>query len=274
VDATGFTVTTDKETYTTTDTVKFAFTGNPWYLTFFSGEPYHQYQYRDRFTADGKPQISFTSTMTVGSQTNTLRLLVSTDFSGVYDSTNVYNATWTDLTDKVTFSSVADTKSGDIDLSSFLDGDKPVYIAFKYTGAAKKAQRTWTIKTLAVDNVLNDGTSYEVLGIGESTLGFKSIAMKVPAIAWTISATQLQIKGYTTDLNSVADTEGWVVSKPINLRKVFPDTGTQLKNMTTSMSTLNYIYGTTGSYKATFVATNANRYSEKSDVKEIDITVQ
>lgn len=275
VDATGFTVTTDRESYTTADTVRFAFTGNPWYLTFYSGEPYHQYEYRDRVTADGVPKLSFTSTIATGSQTNTLKLLVSTDFSGVYDSTNVYNATWTDLTSKAVLAGGTDTKSGDIDLSSFLNGDKPVFIAFKYTGTAGTAQRTWTIKSLAVDNnVLIDGTSHEVLGIGESTLGFKSVAMKVATIAWTISTSQLQIKGFTTSANSVADTEGWVVSKPINLRKVLPDTGTPLKNMTTSMSSLNYIYGTAGTYKATFVSANINRYSEKGEVQEIPITVQ
>lgn len=274
VDATGFTVTTDKEIYTAADTVRFAFTGNPYYLTFYSGEPYHKYEYRDRLTATGVPLLSFTSTIATGSQTNTLKLLVSTDFSGVYDSTNVYNATWTDITSKAVLAGAADTKSGNIDLSAFLNGDKPVYIAFKYTGTAGTAQRTWTIKTLAVDNVLADSTSHEVLGIGESTLGFKSVVMKVPSVAWTISTTQLQIKGFTTNTNSVANTEGWVVSKPINLRKVFPDTGTPLKNMTTSMSSLNYIYATPGTYTATFVAANINRYSEKSDVQEIPITVQ
>ncbi|MCS3798657.1 DUF5017 domain-containing protein [Niastella sp. OAS944] len=275
VDATGFTVTSDKEIYTTSDTVKFAFTGNPWYLTFYSGEPYHRYEYRDRLTADsGKPVLSFTSTATVGKQTNTLRLLVSTNFSGVYDSLNVYQATWTDITAEATLAGAADTKSGNIDLFPYVDGDKPLYIAFKYTGKALTAQRTWAIKLLAVDNVLKDSTSFEVLGIGESTVGFKAVPMKVPAIAWTISTTQLGIKGYTSDANSVADTEGWVVSKPINVKKVLPDTGTPLKNMTTSMSSLNYIYNTAGTYKATFVSANINRYSEKGEVQEIPITVQ
>lgn len=274
VDATGFTVTTNKETYTTADTVKFAFTGNPYYLTFYSGEPYHRYECRERLYEKGKPQLFFNSAQTTGSQTNTLKVLVSTDFSGVYDSTNVYNATWTDITGNVLATGSTATESGNIDLSQFNTSDHPVYVAFKYTGTKGSPQRTWTIKLVAVDNVLTDNTSHEVLGIGESTAGFRSIPMKVPSVAWTISASQLQIKGFTTTALSVADTEGWVVSKPLNLNKVLPDTGTPLKNMTTSMSSLNYIYGIAGSYKATFVATNANRYSEKSDVKEIPITVQ
>jgi uncharacterized protein DUF5017 len=275
VDATGFTVTTDKETYTTTDTVKFAFTGNPYYLTFYSGEPYHQYEYRERLNEKGKPQLFFNSAQTTGAQANTLKVLVSTDFSGVYDSTNVYNATWTDITSSAILApGSAAVESGNIDLSQFINSDHPAYVAFKYTGTKGTSQRTWTIKLVALDNVLADNTSYEVLGIGESTTGFKSIPMKVPSVAWTISTTQLQIKGFTTNALSVADTEGWVVSKPLNLTKVLPDTGTPLKNMTTSLSSLDYNYGAAGSYKATFVATNANRYSEKSDVKEVPVTVQ
>jgi hypothetical protein len=275
VDATGFSVTADKETYTTADTVRFAFTGNPWYLTFYSGEPYHKYEYSERVTAQGVPQLSFSSQMTTGAQANTLKLMVSTDFSGVYDSTNIYQATWTDITSKaVLATSNTATPSGAIDLSAFVTSDRPVYVAFKYTGTAGTAQRTWTIKSIALNNVLADNTSYALLAMTESTAGFKSVPMKVPAVAWTISTSQLQIKGFTTTALSTADTEGWVVSKPLTLNKVSPDTGTPLKNMTTFMPSYNYMYDTPGSYKATFVATNANRYDEKSDVLEVPITVQ
>jgi hypothetical protein len=34
------------------------------------------------------------------------------------------------------------------------------------------------------------------------------------------------------------------------------------------------MYGAPGAYKATFVAANINRYDAKSDVKDVDITVQ
>jgi hypothetical protein len=274
VDATGFTVTADRESYTTADTVRFAFTGNPYYLTFYSGEPYHKYEFRDRETAAGTPQLSFTSQMTTGSQTNTLKLMVSTDFSGVYDSTNIYQATWTDITSKVKLATNnTATSSGIIDLSAFVTADHPAYVAFKFNGNAGTAQRTWTIKAVALDNVLADNTTYELLGIAESTDGFKAVAMKVPSIGWTISTSQLVIKGFTTNALSVSDTEGWVVSKPLRLNKVIPDTGTPLKNMTTNMSSYYYPYTTDGTYTATFVAANVSRYDEKSDVKEIPIIV-
>ncbi len=86
------------------DTVRFTFTGNPYYLTFYSGEPYHRYEYRDRETAGAGSAIVFHLCIDNGvTGTNTLALMVSTDFSGVYDSTNIYNATWTDITSKATW---------------------------------------------------------------------------------------------------------------------------------------------------------------------------
>jgi hypothetical protein len=273
VEATGFSVTTDKDSYAFTDTIRFSFTGNPYYLTFYSGEPYHRYEYNDRVTADGVPQLQFTTTIATGSQKNTLQLMMSADFSGVYDSTSIYQATWTDITSKVKLATTSTAlASGVIDLSQFATGDHPVYVAFKFTGAAGSAQRTWTIKSVELDNVLADSTSYTLLGIAESTAGFKAVPMKAPGVAWTISTTQLQIKGGTT--TSSLEAEGWVISKPLNLKKVLPDTGTPLKNMTTTLSSFSYMYGVPGTYKATFVAANINRYDAKSEVKDVDLTVQ
>jgi hypothetical protein len=273
VEATGFSVATDKDTYTLADTIRFSFTGNPYYLTFYSGEPYHRYEYIDRVTADGVPQLQFTTALTTGSQKNTLQLMVSTDFSGVYDSTSIYQATWTDITSKAKLATTSTVvASGLIDLSQFVTEEHPVYVAFKFTGAAGSAQRTWTIKSVALANVLADSTSYSLLGIAESTAGFRSVPMKAPGVAWTISTSQLQIKGGTT--TSSPEAEGWVISKPLNLKKVLPDTGTPLKNMTTALSSFSYMYDVPGTYKATFVAANINRYDEKNDVKDVDITVQ
>lgn len=273
VEPTGFSVTTDKDTYAAADAVTFSFTGNPWYLTFYSGEPGHKYENKDRVTADGLPQLSFTSQMTTGSQSNTLHLLVSSDFSGVYDSTNIYQATWTDITGKAKLATTnTATASGSIDLSQFINHDHPVYVAFRFTGTGGSAQRTWTIKSVALNNVLADNTSTSVLAIAESTAGFKSVPLKTSSVGWTISTSQLVIKGGTT--TSSTDAEGWLISKPLNLSRVLPDVGTQLKNMTTTLPLFNYTYGTPGSYKATFVAANISRYDEKGVVQEVDITVQ
>ena len=274
VNATGFSVTADKETLKANDTVNFSFTGNAWYLTFYSGEPGKKFENRDRVTADGIPQLQFTSYRQTGSQNNTLRVLVSTNFSGVYDSTNIYNATWTDITDKAKLSTGSDnTASGVIDLSSFVSNDHPAYIAFKYLGFKDaSAQRTWTIKAITLNNVLPDKMSYSLLTSAESTAGFQQVNMKTAAVKWTISSTQLQAKGGTV-ANS-PEAEAWVVSKALTLNRVTPDVGVPLKNMTTALSTYKYIYTAAGTYTATFLASNINRYDNKDDIQELTLKVE
>lgn len=269
----GFNVSANKENYTTADTVFFSFSGTPWSVTFFSGEPYHKYENRERVTADGKPIFQFSSTVTSGTQINTLSLLVSSDFNGSYDSTSIYQATWTDITDRaklaINSTSVA---SGAIDLTQFINNDHPVYIAFKYTGYENSAQRNWTLKSLTLDNVLVDNTSYNLLDISESAAAFKPVLMKNTAVKWTVSTSQLNFKGGTTATSPEA--EGWVISKPLNLRKVLPDYGVALKNMTTVMDSYYYIYPNPGNYTATFVVANTNRYDSKAAVHEVPVVIQ
>lgn len=268
-----FSVSSNKETYSLADTVFFSFSGAPWYLTFYSGEPYHKYENRQRVTADGTPKFQFTSTVTTGTQLNTLRLLVSSDFNGTYDSASIYQATWTDITDSATLATNSTSvASGAIKLTPFINNDHPVYIAFKYIGYANSSQRNWTLKSLTLDNVLIDGTSYNLLDISESAAAFKSVLMKNTAVKWTVSTSQLNFKGGTTATSPEA--EGWAISKPLNLRKVIPDFGVPLKNMTTVMDSYYYIYTTPGKYTATFVASNQSRYDGKEGVYEVPVGVQ
>ena len=268
-----FSVSANKETYTVADTVFFSFSGSPWYLTFYSGEPYHKYENRSRVTADGIPKFQFTSTVTTGTQANTLRLLVSSDFNGTYDSSGIYQATWTDITDsaKLAINSTS-VASGVINLTPFINNDHPVYIAFKYIGYAGSSQRNWTLKTLTLDNILPDNTSYNLLDISESTAAFKSVLMKNTAVKWTVSTSQLNFKGGTTTTSPEA--EGWAISKPLNLKKVIPDYGVPLKNMTTVMDSYYYIYTTPGNYTATFVTSNQSLYDSKEGVHEVPVTIQ
>lgn len=270
----GFSVSANKENYTIADTVFFSFSGTPWSVTFFSGEPYHKYENRERVTVtDGKPVFQFSSTVTTGTQTSTLALLVSSDFNGSYDSASIYQATWTDITGKATLAnSSASVLSGPIDLTQFINDDHPVYIAFKYTGYANSSQRNWTLRNLTLDNVLIDNTSYNLLDISESAAAFKPVIMKNTAVKWTVSTSQLNFKGGTTATSPEA--EGWVISKPLNLRKVLPDYGVALKNMTTVMDSYYYIYTNPGNYTATFVVSNTSRYDSKAAVHEVPVVIQ
>ncbi len=214
----GFTVSANKETYTTADTVFFLLPEIHGRLHFIPANPIINMRTGIGLPADGVPKFQFTSTVTTGTQANTLSLLVSSDFNGSYDSASIYQATWTDITDRAKLaSSSTSVSSGDIDLTQFINNDHPVYIAFKYTGYASSAQKNWTLRNLVLDNVLPDSTSHNLLDISESTAAFKSVLMKNTAVKWTVSTSQLNFKGGTTTASPEA--EGWVISKPLNPKK-------------------------------------------------------
>lgn len=55
--APNFNVTTDKTTFQANTDVNFLFTGNPDYITFYSGETGHVYEFRDRVTAGVRTDV-------------------------------------------------------------------------------------------------------------------------------------------------------------------------------------------------------------------------
>jgi hypothetical protein len=271
IDKPEFTVLTKSDTYKLGDTVVFNFSGNPDHITFFSGENGNNYIYKNRTKAEGTPQLQFTSFMQNGTQQNTLQLLASSDFNGTVDSTNVYNATWTDITSRATLSTGSDnTPSGIVDITDLAVKDKPIYLAFKYVGfqSATSAQRTWTIKNFILNNLLPDGNIVPLAGMVDASwigLSIKNIAAK-----WSITATQLQMAG--GNINT-PDNEDWIITKAIDLTKVAPDVGVPLKDMTTRLNGYSYIFKKPGTYKVTFVAANMNVKSQKSVVRELNITI-
>jgi hypothetical protein len=267
-DKVNFEVTTNKTTYKVGDTVTFKFAGNPDNITFFSGEEGYKYEFRSRIKATGKPQFQFTSYAQFGVQTNTLQVLASTDFSGIVDQ-NIANGGWKDITNLTTLSTGTDnTASGVVDLTQFI-GDKPLYLAYHFVGQAGTTQRTWTIKNFSVQNKLNDGPLVSVAD--QITAGFTQISLKNPSAVWVIAADNIKITGGNT---TSLENDDWVVSKPLNLDKVSPDVGVALKNITTKMTSYPYIFTKAGTYKITFLATNATVNKSESVVKELTITVE
>lgn len=265
-------VTLDKTSYAIGAPVTFNFSGEADIISFYSGVAGNDYKNRDRFRVDGKPQMQFTSYFQASTQPNTLRLLVSQDFTGTYDAENLLKATWTDITSRATLSTGTDnTPSGVVDLSDLQTPDVPIYIAFKYAASKASAQPTWTIKNLAVDNKLPDGSSVSIANTANLTWG--AINMLNPAKVWTYSTTQLQ---FVTSAAGIDDNEDWLISKPLQLDRVQRSFGINVKGSPTTKQT-SYIfpgYTTAGTYTVTFEAINANLWDKKTTVQEFTITVQ
>jgi hypothetical protein len=268
-----FDVTVEKNTFRVKDTIEFKFTGSANIITFYSGEPGKEYQFRERFEVDGKPQMQFTSYSQFGPQSNSLRLMVSSDFKNVFDTETLNLATWTDITSRAVLSTGTDnTPSGVIDLSDFVRKDTPIYIAFKYI--AKKlpvSQPTWTIKNVLVENKLADGSLVSIAKSADISWG--AINVLNPAKAWTVTAAQAQMSGGPIDTD---DNEDWIISKPLSLTRVQRSLGVNVKNNPTALQTKYIFTGYTapGTYTVTFEAINANKWDSKKIIKEIIITVQ
>jgi hypothetical protein len=268
-----FNAAADKSEYKINDKVTFTFSGNPYLITFYSGEEGKTYDFRNRYNADGAPQMKFTTFMQGGPQANSLSLLVSTDFNGTYNAENFALATWKDITAKATISTGADnTASGNVDLSEFMVAGKPAYISFKYAATVQPAisQPTWTIKNVAIDNKLADGTLLPVKTMG--TFSWSNINVSNPARAWAFSTTQLQMVGVAANTGSA--NEAWLISQPVVLNQVQRDVGLAIKDFTSSVASYQYAYAKAGTYKAVFEATNTTVYGSKTEVKEVIITVK
>jgi hypothetical protein len=268
----GFQVSTGQLTYAAGDTVRFKFSGNADNIVFWSGKPGQKYEYRDRtFVAGNTITLNFKSFSQSGvvDQTN-IKLLVSTDFTGIYDSANIKSATWQDISNRAIWSSGADqTPSGDIDLTDFASANKDMAIAFRYVTsvvADAATQNRWVFRSFDLKSTSTDGGVTALAAMGNA--GWKEWSFLDADTKWTISASQLVSNRSFTALN-----DDWVITKLFNPNKVAPDRGFVLKNIATALSDYEVVYADPGTYKVTVVATNANSGGHKEIIRELELTI-
>jgi hypothetical protein len=269
VEAPAFDVHIASTTYKVGDTINFEFTGDPQNIVFWPGTPGRVYEYKDRlFTVGNKLLMKFNTYQQFGIRNN-LTVLVSNDFNGTYDTTNVKKATWTDITSRAVLSSGADqTQSGVLDMSEFTAGNKAVTLAFRYVTTSITNQNRWVIRTFNADNQAEDGTITSMATM--STAGWKAVDFKNPAAVWSITSAQLLLQGSNNALD-----DDWVLTKSFNPTAVSPDKGIAIKNITVNLDKYAAagIYTKPGTYKAVFEATNASYENVERVVKEITLTI-
>ena len=239
--------------------ITFSLTGNNANnVVFYSGESGHNFDFRERFYADNDMVVNFSTWVRYGEIYQNLQFLVSNDFNGIYDEGSVEAANWIDLSDKFTFSSGVDrTPSGEVSLKEYA-GDDPnaqLYVAFRYRDNEKPRQNNWIIRTITLDLISPEGVRSSSAAM--STMGWKVVDFKNPAVTWNISSsTQILIDGGTNQ----PENDDWVISKAFNLRKGTPDKGVYL-NSVTSRDYI-YTYNTPGTYKAVFDWYDGSNYSQ------------
>lgn len=275
VDEPAFEVSVEKTTIQKGEEIVFHFTGNPDNIVFYSGEPGANYSQRNRSYGDGIPQLNFTSYLQNAGETNTLQLLISTDYTG--DSANIASANWIDITSRAILSTGTDkTASGTIDLSEFGSLNKPVYFAFRYLGYkdASKKQPTWTIRTFNVENLFADG--YASPNALITQLGWRAFNIKNTTAGWAIASDGATLSINGTGSGSVnEDNDDWVISRAVDLKKAKPDLGVPIRSLNTvPLLSYPFTYDSSGTYKATFLAFNKTIDEEKAVVREVTITVE
>ena len=279
----------DSAYYSLGSKATFNFTGNPFTITFFSGEIGHRYLYRNRTSVSGTSSFIFTAALNLGTQSGTLHVMVSSNFKGVAagDTTatlaNIAAASWTDVTpaNLPTTGSVTDT----INLSSYATQGTPVYVAFKYTAQAGVLQNKWTITNVNLTNTLADGSVYTIANLNAATTAIINYGgaqtyspgwvAYTPANTkkWTVSASSL-IMDSTSAATALTSAESWAFMGSIDLTKVTPDVGVGVKGIGSAIAPFAYTYSARGTYSAGFLATNNSQYTTDSIVRYVPVVIK
>lgn len=283
-----FDVQTSSNTYKVGQEIIFNFTGNAQNIAFWSGAKGSVYANKDRVTENGVlKSLQFNTQAGGGTINNSLSLLVSKDFSGVFSTADIAKANWTDITNRANLSSNAtpaagaNTASGVVNISDFAtDEDTPVYFAFRYLSPSSStlAPREWTISSFSITNTLADNTVSSVIA-SMRVAGFKAFDIKNPIVLWNLTpsiATVAMTMPGASVADNRAENEDWVISAPVKLNTVSSvDVGLPVSSLTSLSPTTSYkyTYRAPGVYKVTFRAFNLNLDEVKEVIKELTITI-
>jgi hypothetical protein len=279
-----FDVVADSTSYNLGSKTTFTFSGKPEFINFYSGEIGKRFEFKDRDTANGTPVLRFNSQMNNGTQPNTLKLMITSVLNGLIDSSSIVNTAWTDISSRAVWATNATaTSSGNINLSDFAALNKPVYIAFKYNAAAGSIQNRWTLTGFSLRNILSDGTSYVIdsvptvtaavnygnatnlpVWMGQRTAGTPSVL--------DVRATMI-VAGASTAAAATSAVEAWIVTGPVNLKKVTPDAGVPIQTISNYVPFTTYTYTKSGTYNAVFVGSNINVNKQSEASRKLAVTI-
>lgn len=281
VNVPAFDVTMEKSSWRAGEEVKFRLSGDPDLVSFYSGEPLHDYAFvAGRIVETDGLDLSFNSNVEFGKQADQLSVMASVDFNGGARFEDITAATWTDITARFKLAGNATyTPSGKADLSDLITAGKPLYLAFRYKVRNPSVYGTgnvWRIQNF----LLNSRTSIGEIQLGGMLNAGFSIRDQKPGVApsrSTISATTLQlIAPALADSTRTVDTECWIITKGFETGDLDygPDRPVAVKGYADPRVTETvYVYPRPGNYKAVFTAYNANIAGSKEVVREVNIEI-
>lgn len=253
--------------------VHFMIDGDVDNIVFYSGEPGHEYNLRDRRYADNDLMVDFVTYTDQSTAVHpNFQVLVSHDFNGVYEPASVSAANWTDVTDLFTMPAKTgeNTPSGTVNLRRFANAankDALLYIAFRYFDMDATPQRNrWVVRSINVNKVTPEGASSSLATI--TTAGWQNVIMSGSS-QWTLPGSQLLAAGNT----ATSDKDMWAISTGFDVYSSVPSTGITLKNVATDLTEYSYTYSTPGVYEAVFAGSSVWYNSENYSVTSVSVTV-
>lgn len=270
----------------------FEMSGNPDFITFYSGETGSDYAYKDTDRIiETEMTLSFTTTTTSGTvgHPNPAAVPVawSDDFSGEYTEEAVRNATWHDITDEFTMpdnTGITQLFSDNLYITPFYaDEDKPIYFSFHYcvdtfdqsaAGGAGNGRTQWNFQSVSFNGVAGETVSelYDLVGAGWKLVLTDSYDDQ--SALPDISSSRILFR---SDFRPTHDLECWAVSGPIYKMDYInngPDRGLGIKSVADAdMTSYSYTFNEPGVYDVAFVAANANVYDRKEVVRHLTVEI-
>lgn len=262
--------------------VTFTFSGDAGVISLYPGLIGNDYQYKDGRILGVKSVLSsFATNITNGTQDNQLSVLVSNNFNGTYDITNIHAATWVDITNRFSLNvrgATSSLNSGTVDIKDLITNGKPFYYAYKYVCKAQAQyglNSTWRI---------NDFTLQATTDIGATTLATLTTAgwglVNDGAIVDAGRGAAIESTGAVrfngNNKNQQIETESWAVTKGFLVDKVDlgPDRAIAIKSVINPrLETFSFNYTQSGTYNVVFVASNADYNGQASVTREIKVIV-
>lgn len=288
-----FNVTAEQTTVKVGEPAVFYFDGNPNFITVYTGEEGHKYEYRNRVELEQEDivsaSLSFTLNSQYGTQKDAIRVLLGKDFPGltqkdtIADGNTIREYAWDDITQAC---GIQDGKkvNAAFDLTDYLGG---MTLAFHFTGQTGSTQRTITVNNLIIKTVLQNGSSVETKAEGLNFLAYDMIPSNPEKNAYKMITSGTKIKG-TWLLNDIAsnqfqmqggtptalDNDDWLISTPMKLNACTPDVGEVVKDINRRVEKYEHVFNAPGTYTVTFLAGNTNVEGKKEVVKQLTIEVQ
>lgn len=280
----------ENNVYKVGENIRFDITGNPDYITFYSGEQGYSYDNIQRriATDDGlKVYLSFVAKVESRPASNSLRVLLSDSFQGIKgnnfdeDSLSITNGIWIDKTSECNLPTAQNgTTTVNLDVTDFIN--KNTCIAFRYEAqsSALSGQPQWTISGLKIRLVYPNGT--EVVGLKAAVMGFGAFDMlnraNTPYLSsgaqgrWNTNSPQVSLVMNYTQAGG-AENLDYAISTPLLLNSTVPDIGLAISDLRDRLTYYEYQYLNPGTYNVAFIGKNANIEGEKSVIKKISITI-